>query len=51
MKRIATWAEGKIQKMTFYDVSILKVSLIIAGMMAGAYISNIVKNNKNLVSS
>jgi uncharacterized membrane protein YfcA len=40
---IIKWAEKKIKKLTFWDVGVLKLCLVVFGMVLGAYVANFVK--------
>lgn len=42
---LVTWAQKRIKKMNIWDFGFFKLSLLILGMILGAYLSNFVLTN------
>ncbi len=42
---VLKWGEGKIRKMTFWDMALVKLSCIFFGLILGAYASGFIKEN------
>ena len=42
---IVKWGEGKIRKMTFMDMALVKFTCILLGLILGAYASGFIKEN------